>query len=169
MFNQLTTFFIYVIAGMAICIFYDIFRVLRKSIKTSNIVTYIEDVIFWVIVCAFLIWLIFKVNFGELRSYIFIGLILGGIIYLLTFSKYFITINVRILTALKKIIIKIFTPIINIIKKPIIFVYINIKKIYKKTLEYNSHKVRNNNKLKTTNHLSFYKIFKLNNSKRNRE
>ncbi len=132
MFNELTTFLIYIISGMAICIFYDVFRVLRKTIKTSNIVTYIEDVVFWIVVCTFLIWLIFKVSFGELRSYIFIGLILGGIIYLLTFSKYFIIINVKILTILKNILLKIFTPILKFIRKPIIFFYIKTKKIYSK-------------------------------------
>lgn len=132
MFNQLTTFLIYIISGMAICIFYDIFRVLRKTIKTSNIVTYIEDVVFWIVVCTFLIWLISKVSYGELRSFIFIGLILGGIIYLLTFSKYFIIVNVKILTILKKIILKIFTPIVKFVQKPIIFFYIKTKKIYSK-------------------------------------
>lgn len=166
MFNQLTTFLIYIISGMAICIFYDIFRVLRKSIKTSNLVTYIEDVIFWIAVCTFLIWLIFKVSFGELRSYIFIGLILGGIIYLLTFSKHFITINVKVLTALKKVILKIFTPIINLIKKPIIFIYINTKKIYNKALKSNLHKAENNNS-KQKKHLFLYRKLKINNSQKN--
>lgn len=163
MFNQLTTFLIYIISGMAICIFYDMFRVLRKSIKTSNLVTYIEDAIFGIVVCIFLIWLIFKVSFGELRSYIFIGLILGGIIYLLTFSKHFITINVRILTVFKKVILKIFTPIIKVIKKPIIFIYVNTKKMYNKALKSNLHKVENNES-KQKKHIFLHRKLKINNS-----
>lgn len=146
MFNQLTTFFIYVISGMAICIFYDVFRVLRKSIKTSNVVTYIEDVIFCVVIGTFLIWEIFKISYGELRSYIFIGLLLGGIIYLLTFSKYFIKINVKIFTFIKNIILKIFTPIINLIRKPIYFLCINAKKLYTNLLKSHPHPINKKSK-----------------------
>lgn len=112
--NQLTQFFLYVASGMAISIFFDIFRVLRKSIKTSNIITYIEDTIFWIIVGLFLIWEIFTISYGELRWYIFIGIILGIILYLVTISKLFIKINVKVLNIFKKIILKINNVIRNI-------------------------------------------------------
>lgn len=142
MFSELTTFLIYIISGILISILFDIFRVLRKSIKTSNIVTYIEDIIFCILVGSFLIWEIFFLSYGELRSYIFIGLILGGLIYFFTISKYFIKINVKIVTFLKGLILKIvnflkrillaiFTPIISLIRKPIYFLCINIKKFSK--------------------------------------
>ena len=139
--NQLTEFFLYVVSGMAISIFFDIFRVLRKSIKTPNIITYIEDTIFWVIVGLFLIWEIFTISYGELRSYIFIGIILGIIFYLVTISKYFINVNVKILSFLKKIVLKlkeiiknisnnllkITKPILVLIRKPICFLFVNLK------------------------------------------
>ena len=140
--NQLVEFFIYVVSGIAISIFFDIFRVLRKSIKTSNIMTYIEDFVFWIIVGVFLIWELFTISYGYLRSYIFIGLILGIVLYLLTFSKHFININVKILDKIKKIILKIssilknFTlligkilkPLLILVRKPIYFLCVNIKK-----------------------------------------
>ena len=113
--NQLYLFLIYVVSGVAISIFFDIFRVLRKSIKTSNLITYIEDAVFWIIVGLFLIWEIFTISYGELRSYIFLGLVLGVILYMATVSKYFIKINVQIL---------------NIIKKPIYIIYKKIKTMY---------------------------------------
>ena len=104
--NQLYLFLIYVVSGVAISIFFDIFRVLRKSIKTSNLITYIEDAVFWIIVGLFLIWEIFTISYGELRSYIFLGLVLGVILYMATVSKYFIKINVKILNIIKKPIYK---------------------------------------------------------------
>ncbi len=115
--NQLYLFLIYVVSGVAISIFFDIFRVLRKSIKTSNLITYIEDAVFWIIVGLFLIWEIFTISYGELRSYIFLGLVLGVVLYMATVSKYFIKINVKIL---------------NIIKKPIYIIYKKIKTMYLK-------------------------------------
>ncbi len=143
--NQFYLFLIYIVSGVGISIFFDIFRVLRKSIKTSNFITYIEDAIFWIIVGLFLIWEIFTISYGELRSYIFIGLLIGVILYLTTISKYFIKINVKILNFFKsiilkiinilkgiyKFILKIINPIYNLIKKPINFIIINLSKIYK--------------------------------------
>lgn len=162
MFNQLTTFFLYIISGMAICIFYDIFRVLRKSIRTSNMITYFEDAIFWVVVGSFLIWEIFEISYGELRSYIFIGLILGGVIYLLTMSKFFININVKIVTFLKKLILKIFTPIVRLIRKPIYFLCINTKKILNRVLRSNVRSVSNT---KNSNKKSIHLISHIRNGK----
>ncbi len=141
--NQLTQFFLYIVSGMAISIFFDIFRVLRKSIKTSNIITYIEDTIFWIIVGLFLIWEIFTISYGELRGYIFIGIILGIGIYLVTISKFFINVNVKILNFFKKIIhkisnvirnifshlLKLIRPFFILIRKPICFLFVNLRKI----------------------------------------
>ena len=95
--TQLGLFIMYVASGMLISLFFDFFRVLRKSIKTPNTITYIEDFCFWIVVGIFIIWEIFKFSYGELRSYIFIGIITGVLIYGLTISKYFVKINVRIL------------------------------------------------------------------------
>lgn len=144
--NQLYQFLIYIVSGIAISIFFDIFRVLRKSIKTSNLITYIEDAIFWIIVGLFLIWEIFTVSYGELRSYIFIGLLLGIVLYLVTISKYFIRFNVKILNFIKKIIKKIILifsqifssilkamkPIYKLISKPIYFLNLKMKNIAKR-------------------------------------
>lgn len=129
MFSELTTFLIYIISGIIISIIFDIFRVLRKSIKTSNTATYIEDIIFCILVGSFLIWEIFYFSYGELRSYIFIALVLGSMLYFLTISKYFIKINTKIVTFLT---LSIITPIISLIRKPIYFLCINIKKFSSK-------------------------------------
>ena len=105
--SQLYIFLIYCLCGIIIGIFFDIFRILRKSFKTPDIITYIQDIIF-----DFnrntLLFIIFKFNNGEIRSYIFIGLGLGIIIYLLIFSKIFIKVNTTIIKYLKIIIYKIF-------------------------------------------------------------
>ena len=77
--GQLGLFLMYTACGILICLVYDIFRALRKSIKTSDLATYIVDIIFFIIVSIFLIYLIFIVNDGNIRGFIFIGLVIGGI------------------------------------------------------------------------------------------
>lgn len=140
--NQIYLFSIYFICGIIIGIFFDLFRILRQSFKTSDIVTYIEDIVFGILTGIFLIFIIFIFDNGELRAFTFIALVLGAILYLLTISRYFIRINVNILTFLKKIIVKTFIIIsypFKIIKKyffklilrPYKILTINLKNILK--------------------------------------
>ena len=147
-FAQLYSLFIFAISGIIIGLFFDIFRVLRRSFKTSDLITYVEDIIFWICTGLFILLVLFKFSNGQIRSYTIIGLALGVIIYILTISKYFIKINVKIVTFIKGIVLKIskliLIPIKKVLKllrkiffKPISFLIINIRKnianFYKET------------------------------------
>lgn len=143
--NQAYIFFIYVLSGILIGIFFDLFRILRKSFNTPDIVTYIEDTIFWILTGIFLLYITFKFNNGEIRAYIFLGLIIGITFYILLFSKYFIKINVKIMLILKKIVGKIIIWPLKLIRKlilkPVSFIFINIKKGIKRQFKYMSNPV----------------------------
>ena len=138
--NQAYLFLIFTINGIVIGILFDIFRILRRSFKTSDIVTYIQDILFWILAGLILLYSIFTFSNGEVRFYMFLGVFLGCLLYMLIFSKYFINVNVKIVITIKKIVGKIISIIIfpvkiiiNIIRKiffkPINFITINIKKI----------------------------------------
>lgn len=138
--TQIYSLVIFTISGIAIGVFFDIFRILRRSFKTSDIVTYIEDILFWIISGIFFLFVLFKFNNGQIRNYVIIGLILGIVFYMLTISKYFIKINVKIIDITKKIIIypiKLIISLLNKLLKPLSFIVINIRKtikdFYKKT------------------------------------
>ena len=67
----------------------------------------------------------------------FLGIILGTIIYMLFISSYIIKINIKIINILKKVFKILLTPInfvINLLhhtfKKPITFLFINTRKIF---------------------------------------
>lgn len=137
--NQAYLFLIFTINGIIIGILFDIFRVLRKSFKTSDIITYIQDVLFWILTGFILLYSVFTFSNGEIRLYMFFGVFIGGLIYMLMFSKYFININVKIILTFKNIIQKIISIIIFPLKiiikfmkkvffKPIKFITINITK-----------------------------------------
>lgn len=137
--EQLINFIYFIITGMILSIVFDIFRILRRSFKTSDIVTNIEDVIFGIIIGIIILSSIFLFNNGELRLYIFIGIGVGIIFYMLFISKYFIKLNVAIINFVKKLIILITKPFIILLKfikklffKPISFVIINIKLLFYK-------------------------------------
>ena len=138
--SQIGIFLIYLIAGVLICLLYDIFRALRKTVKTPDLVTYMEDTIFWILVAIFLIYLIFVLNSGEIRFFMFIAICLGGIVYYFTLSKYFMNISVHILTFVKIIVKKLLSILLiplklflSINKKVKCIVCINFKKIWSKS------------------------------------
>lgn len=126
--NQFLLFLIYLISGILIGVVFDFFRSLRKSIKTSNLFTYIEDILFWVIASSIIILTILKYNYGELRLYIFLGIGVGLTIYFITLSKLLIKLNVIIMSMILQIIIKMENILLKIFGKPINFVIINFKK-----------------------------------------
>lgn len=132
--EQIINFLYFIITGMILSIIFDIFRILRKSFKTSDIITNIEDIIFGIITGIIILSSVFLFNNGELRLYLFLGIAIGIIIYMLVISKYFIKFNVAVITLIKKIFILLTKPFIILFKfikrlffKPISFVCINIK------------------------------------------
>lgn len=137
--KQFYSFLIFIGIGILIVLIFDIFRIFRKSFKTPDIITIIEDILFGLILTFILLFSIFQFNNGELRFYIFLGILTGGIIYVLTLSKYFINISVLTINTIKKIFIfmlKIISfPFKIILKlsrkiflKPISFFFINFRK-----------------------------------------
>ena len=140
MHNQVYAFAIFILNGFLIGLLFDIFRILRKSFKTPDFITYIEDIMFWILSGAMLLYSIFKFNNGELRLFIFIGVFIGTLIYMLVFSNLLINVSVYIINTIKKIIetliIKPIKFIIKIIYKPTIFLCINMKKILKKIMSF---------------------------------
>ena len=103
--EQLTNFIYFMLTGITLSIVFDIFRILRRSFKTSDILTNIEDVIFGVVTGIIILLSIFLFNNGEIRLYIFIGMAIGIVIYMIFISKYFIRVNTFVISIIKKIII----------------------------------------------------------------
>lgn len=75
-FSQEQVFIFFFIIGIIIGIIFDIFKVLRKSFKTPDIITFIEDLIFIVLSGILLIFGILKLNGGEIRFFLFLGIFL---------------------------------------------------------------------------------------------
>ena len=143
--SQTTIFIIFIFNGIIIGIIFDLFRILRKSFKTSFFITSIQDIIFWLITGIIILYSIFFFNNGIIRGYIFLGIFFGLIFYMLLLSKIFININVIIINFFKKILIKIFNIIYFPLKivfkflkknifRPISFIFINIHNFNKKFL-----------------------------------
>lgn len=102
--NQAFLFLVFSITGVILGILFDFFRAIRKTFKTSDFLTCIEDVIYWLIAGIIILYNIYFFNNGEIRIFMIIGIIMGALIYTLTLSSIFIKINSFILQKAKFII-----------------------------------------------------------------
>ena len=130
--NQTYLFIVFTIVGIIIGILFDIFRILRKSFKTKDIVTYMEDILFWILTGIIILFSMYKFSNGELRFFMIIGIIMGTLMYMITFSRYVIKISVFIIKIIKTIIVYPVKVVEKILKKiiirPIFIICINFKK-----------------------------------------
>lgn len=137
---QVYNFFIFIVLGMIIAFVFDVFRILRKAFKTNNIITYIEDILFWIISGFLIIVSIFTFNNGEIRFYLFIGILLGILIYILLLTKLINTVLLNLLKPIKKV-IQIILSIFKKINNLIINFLKKCKNKSKKTIQKNNYNV----------------------------
>ena len=123
--NQAYLFLIFTLNGVLIGLLFDFFRILRKTFKTENIITYVEDIVFWILSGISIIFFMYKFSDGSLRFFIFLGLCFGIILYMLTLSNIIIKTSVKIILSVIKLLHKIW----NIIIIPLKFIYKVIDKV----------------------------------------
>jgi len=118
--SQVYAFLLSVAGGMAIALAYDAFRILRRAVKTGSVATAIQDLLYWLMVAAIMFLTVFYSNDGELRAYLFFGVLLGLILYALLLSKIVMVSSlfvIRIITIVVKALVKFISyPIKFIIK-----------------------------------------------------
>ena len=119
--NQAVLFLIFSLNGVIIGLIFDFFRILRKSFKTSNLMTSIQDIIFWIITGISIIFFMYNFSDGTIRFYMFLSLLFGFIIYILAISQYIIKIFVYIIKTVKTILNSIIKFITYPLKKIITF------------------------------------------------
>ena len=148
---QLFCLVIFILTGIIIGILFDCFRILRRSFKTADWITYIQDIIFWILTGIIILFSIFKFNNGEIRSYIILGIFFGILIYMITISKFVVKYSVFVIQKLKKIISYPINIIINILKKvlinPLKKIFVKIKTKNNKNLQKQNEKIIKNQQI----------------------
>lgn len=124
--TELYLFLIFILNGLIIGVLFDFFRILRKAIRTSDLITCIEDIVFWILTGLIILYSIFTYNNGEIRLFMFLAIIIGIILYMVLISKFIMRISLMIINIVQKVI----SIIINIIKIPINLLIKLIKKIF---------------------------------------
>jgi spore cortex biosynthesis protein YabQ len=95
-----------VLAGACIGLFYDFFRIFRKTAPKLNAswVVQLEDLFFWLIVTFGMFYFMLNQNFGEIRLFSIMGAFLGIVLYFAALSRFVILVSVTVVEFLKKVV-----------------------------------------------------------------
>ncbi len=79
--DQIEAFAWTLVIGMAIGLCYEIYRAVKDVLRLRKYGTFAGDIIFWLFITAFVFIMLIRANYGQLRLYVFIGLILGAFLF----------------------------------------------------------------------------------------
>ena len=106
--SQASIFIMSVTLGFFAGFVYDLFRILRKSIKHADFFTQMEDLIFWMFVSGLVFYFVLNKNSGEIRFFIILGTFLGMGLYFLTLSKPVMTVSMAVINFFRKVLIALY-------------------------------------------------------------
>ena len=118
-------FFVWsLLAGAVLGFIYDIFRVSRRFFKTRDIVTIVQDILFFII-SAFIIFIVaFKINEGEIRYFEFLAIFTGFVLYRIIAGVNVVNAVVKIIEFLAKALFF----LLKLILFPVTFIFKILKK-----------------------------------------
>lgn len=100
--SQSVIFFMSVALGLFAGFVYDLFRILRKTVRHPDFLTQLEDFIYWVFVSGLVFYFVLNKNSGEMRFYIILGAFLGMGLYFLTLSRPVMAVSLTVTGFLKQ-------------------------------------------------------------------
>ena len=73
-FSQEQVFILFFIIGAIIGVIFDFFRVIRKTFKVPDYITFIQDILFFILSGIIIIYGIIILNNGEIRLFLFLAI-----------------------------------------------------------------------------------------------
>ncbi len=99
---QLYMVFIFIITGVALGIVFDIYRALIRTGKAKGWKHHVYDLFLWLISAIIVAWGLLLGNWGELRIYVLLAILLGVLFYSQLASPLFLPIFVSMVRILHK-------------------------------------------------------------------
>ncbi len=84
---QVSAFLITILSGFVFGVLYDLYRVLRGTVRPRHYLATVMDILFWVVVTPVMIIQFVFANWIDLRFYVVLGVTLGLFLYFAVFSS----------------------------------------------------------------------------------
>ncbi len=101
--TQIRTFLFIVITGIVLGILFDTYRVLRRRFRPPWLVTSLTDLLYCLLASAIAFTALLASNWGELRFYVYIALLVGIIAYYRLVSQYVMKFIMALLLLITKL------------------------------------------------------------------
>jgi spore cortex biosynthesis protein YabQ len=98
--NQFLTMALMIGCGLGLGIFFDIYRVISSKLDLKHWVIAILDLIYGLVAAVAVFRVLYYSNYGQLRFFIFLALLLGIYLYYQLFSNIIIRIVVKVIELL---------------------------------------------------------------------
>ena len=102
--SQALIFITSVEVGIVMGMIFDLIRVIRKIIKHPNFFVQIEDLLYWIVCGLIGFYMLYVSNYADIRAFIFIGIILGAVLYFATFSIVFMKAATAVINYIKALV-----------------------------------------------------------------
>ena len=152
--NQAVIFLTAALVGAFVGFVYDLFRVLRKTFRHPNLVTYLEDAVYWLFVTLVMFYVMLNKNYGEIRAFSVAGVFLGMLLYFLSLSRLFMKVSMTLINWIKKLLLFLFRLIMapfqliaKLMKRPLRFCQKKLAKMAS-NIKRGLHKTQNYAKMK---------------------
>jgi spore cortex biosynthesis protein YabQ len=87
---------------------YDIFRIFRREVPMSRLMTLLQDMLYWLVCTALMFCFFYVTNSGEIRGFVFFGAAAGGALYFFTVSRPFVRGTVFVIDLTKSFFVEVF-------------------------------------------------------------
>lgn len=115
--SQLQIFLFSLLGGILVGVFFDVFRATRQYFHSGVFSVGVQDLLFWLFTALSVFLFLYRVNYGQPRWYIFLGIFVGGFVYHLIVGRYVVT----VFLFLFRMIAKLFSLLLAVLKLPIKF------------------------------------------------
>lgn len=127
--KDIISFFISLLVGVGLCVFYDTIKSIRLANKSKKISVFFQDILFFLISSLVTYTLLFVRAQGEIRWFILAAEFIGFLFFRIYLSKFLINFLKKTIIIIKS---KIIFPLIKFAAKIINFLNAKLDKIFVK-------------------------------------
>lgn len=139
---QLFLFFAFFTIGAVFALIYDMLKVSGRLVSGRSFFVVLKDVLFWLVVTVVMFAGCLKFNDGEFRFFMFVGVLLGALVYFKTISRFVVIVLGFIADCIKKTVTFMFgifvfplKLLLRIVNKPVFIAFSFTRKRLLKLIE----------------------------------
>ena len=119
--SQVISFSITIATGILLGVLFDCYRVLLGTFRPRGLVTCLTDLLYWLVATVVVFIALVVSNWGELRFYVFLGIVSGVGLYYRLLSSYAIHLFSGFIRFIKRVVLLIEKIIMGLFIRPVLY------------------------------------------------